>query len=180
MSEVFTPEFYQKLHDDNGGYRRNNWLVDHAKYLKKSDIKSVLEVGCGNGKFLHAGAKIFDEIVGVDWAESGELANLPDNVSFARANILELEFENNQFDLVCSADVLEHFPTEEIEGLVKKLIDAGKYNYHVIACYDDNKSHLTIWKPQQWLNLFHRIDPSFRMKDKFFRNRGDVCVITNM
>jgi|AACY02.3.fsa_nt_gi 2-polyprenyl-3-methyl-5-hydroxy-6-metoxy-1,4-benzoquinol methylase len=180
MSDVFTSEFHQKLHDDNGGYRRNNWLVDHAKYLKKKDIESVLEVGCGNGKFLHAGAKIFDEIVGVDWAESEELGLLPDNASFAKASILDLDFEENQFDLICSSDVLEHFPTEDLKGLVEKLIKSAKYNYHVIACYDDHKSHLTVWKPQQWLNIFHKIDPSFRMKDKFFCSRGDVCVITNM
>src|SRR6185436_7398849 len=94
------------------------------------------------------------KVIGVDWATSPELQNLPDNVQVLRADVVADPIPFGDF--VCSADVLEHFSPSDLDGVVAKLVRAGHYQHHVIACYDDGHSHLSILPPAAWLALFRK------------------------
>jgi hypothetical protein len=108
------------------------------------------------------------------------LDDLPSNVSFVKLDAVKDNLPTA--DLVCSSDVLEHFHPNDIETVVRKLHNAGRHNYHVIACYDDGHSHLTITSPGNWLNLFRAHSYEYRLVDIEAR-RGNpnqlVCVVSN-
>ncbi|WP_311272511.1 MULTISPECIES: hypothetical protein [unclassified Rhizobium] len=176
-----TANDYQRLHDHDRGYQDNNWLVDHCDVISSVKPEVVVEVGCGNGRFLRKIAPLVPNVVGLDWARAPQLAVIPDNVEFRTTDVLKDEIPNGS---VCvSADVLEHFEPHALPALIKKLHEAARFNYHVIACYDDGHSHCSVFHPGQWLALFKTISPDYRLVATITRpGRPDriACVITNI
>lgn len=176
-----TAEGYQQLDDSSKPYQENNWLVGHIDIIRGARPRRVLEVGCGNGRFLRRIAEHVELAIGVDWARSSQLTDLPQNAMFQAANVLVDELPSA--DLCCTADVLEHFEPAKLPGLLRKLHQAAPVNYHVIACYDDGHSHCAVLHPGQWLALFKTIDPAYELVAvTTCPSRPDrmVCVITNL
>src|SRR5262249_5197551 len=120
-----------------------------------------------------------ERIVGVDWAISPVLAELGIANHVERRDITRDDLPNA--DLVCSADVLEHIAPDLLRPTLQRLHNAGKEQYHVIACYDDGHSHLTVMEPRKWLLEFRALSQRYRMIRTSFR-RDDptqlVCVIS--
>ena len=85
-ADCFNSEYYQKLHNNNKYYQRNNWLLDDIQALSSSAIaaKTVIELACGNGHFCRSIAGQYDKVTAIDWAASPELVNLPENVTFLK------------------------------------------------------------------------------------------------
>lgn len=151
--------YYQNLHDTNQAFMVNNWLLTELAQLRKSakEARSILELGCGNGRFLEAAAAHWELVTGVDWAKSRYLENVlleKSNVSFIQADISTLKLDRD-YGLIVSADFLEHLPTNLLPGVIAESLEAGQFNFHKIACYDDGHSHLSILPPESWLGLFH-------------------------
>lgn len=137
----------------------NNWLLTEVAQLRKSakDTDSILELGCGNGRFLEAAAGHWASVTGVDWAKSRYLENVlreKNNVSFLQADISTLKLAQD-YGLIVSADFLEHLPTNLLPSVIAESLRAGRFNFHKIACYDDGHSHLSILPAESWLELFH-------------------------
>lgn len=152
-------EYYQNLHDTNHAFMKNNWLLNELDFIKKiaGDTNSVLELGCGNGRFLELAAGIWQDVTGVDWAVSGYLDNLlrmHENIKFVHADIATLKFQQ-KYDLIVSADFLEHLPKELLGPVITEALRAGRINFHKVACYDDGHSHLSILSPEEWLTIFN-------------------------
>jgi SAM-dependent methyltransferase len=176
-----TADAYQKLHDHDRGYQNNNWLVEHCDVITAARPNTIVEVGCGNGQFLKRAAPQVAQVIGIDWARSPFLSNLPANVEFKTVNVLEDDVPSG--DVCCSADVLEHFVPESLPDLLRKLHQAARFNYHVIACYDDGHSHCAVLHPGQWLALFQTISPDYRLVATIarpMRPQHIACVITNI
>ena len=79
--------------------------------LWPSEVSSVLDAGCGAGHALHRLASFLpDDVIGID-LDDNEVKicqqRFPEYV-FLRADIGELPFEDDQFDLVLCLEVLEH------------------------------------------------------------------------
>ena len=178
--EVLTSEFYDRQHQDIH-YRQNNWLLSELPVVRRIRPGTVVEIGCGNGRFLRAAAPFVDRVIGVDWAESPELADLPGNVQIVRVDVAAGMIPRG--DVICSADVLEHFAPRDIEPVIAKLAGAGPYQHHVIACYDDGHTHLSILPPAGWLALFRRHCATAMLADVHYRRNDPtqiVCVVSNL
>lgn len=174
-------EYYSDVHKSNSSYGNNNWMLEHQARLMDINPISVIEIGCGNGRFIAAIARSGTKALGIDWAKAPGIDDLPDGADFRVCNIITDNIPTG--DLICSADVLEHIPSDAIESVVNKIVKVGPRQFHVISCYDDGHSHLTILPPYMWLSLFRKIDSSFRIDDVWLR-RDDpnqiVVSITNI
>ena len=77
--------------------------------------KTVLECGCGMGRFLEVVAREGAEVVGIDFSVAVESAfqNLRDypNVTIIQADLFNLPLKFEAFDLVYSIGVLHHTPS---------------------------------------------------------------------
>src|SRR5262245_61734829 len=65
-----TSDYYQHIHHTNDAYKTNNWLVSEIHSVLSISPRSILEVGCGNGRFLAAVKGHVELAIGVDWARS--------------------------------------------------------------------------------------------------------------
>jgi SAM-dependent methyltransferase len=170
--------YYQHVHQTNDAYKTNNWLISEIDAILSIAPKSLLEVGCGNGRFLAEIRDRVEQATGVDWARSPILDELGLSRHFALRDITRDELP--KADIVCSADVLEHIAPDLLPATLQHLHDAGHEQYHVIACYDDEHSHLSIMEPDAWLQTFRAISDRYRIVD--LRQRRDdpnqtICVI---
>lgn len=170
--------YYQHIHQTNDAYKGNNWLVSEIDAILSVSPKSILEVGCGNGRFLAAIRGRVERVTGVDWARSPILDELGVSEDFKKCDITRDELP--VADLVCSADVLEHIAPDLLQPTLERLHRAGREQYHVIACYDDGHSHLSIKEPRAWLDTFRSVSERNRIID--IRPRRDdpaqlICVI---
>ena len=138
--------------------------------------KTVLELGCGNGRFTSKAAETAAQVYGVDWARSPQFDDSPENVTFIQADALTATLPSA--DVACSGDVLEHFKPEDVPGLVKKLHNCATVNYHVIACYDDKHSHLTVMPKEWWLSQFAAHDPKYRLLNDGSEKRA-IAIVSN-
>ena len=178
--EALTASFYDQQHED-ADYRRNNWLLDQVETVTRIAPRTIVEIGCGNGRFLRAAAPYAAQVIGVDWAHSPELVDLPDNVTVLRANVATGAVPAG--DVICSADVLEHFAPRDIDAVVSKLAGAGPFQHHVIACYDDGHTHLSILPPAAWLAIFRKYCSTAYLAAVDYRRHDPtqiVCVVSNL
>ena len=178
--EALTASFYDQQHED-ADYRRNNWLLDQVETITRVAPRTIVEIGCGNGRFLRAVAPYAAQVIGVDWAHSPELVDLPDNVTVLRANVATGAVPAG--DVICSADVLEHFAPRDIDAVVSKLAGAGPFQHHVIACYDDGHTHLSILPPAAWLAIFRKYCATAYLAAVDYRRHDPaqiVCVVSNL
>ncbi|WP_439670927.1 class I SAM-dependent methyltransferase [Cupriavidus necator] len=179
-------EYYQQLHDSNAAFQRNNWLLEEISSLRRIGGSSILELGCGNGLFLDVAANYWDTVVGLDWAVSPLIQNVlarHQNVSFVQRDAREYR-PAEKFDIVTSADFLEHLPPEHLSALLINLDQLGENNYHKIACYDDGHSHLSILDAETWLGLFNRssLRNDYRIVSKSYRKgnpNSEIIIISN-
>jgi SAM-dependent methyltransferase len=174
-----TSDYYQNVHQTNDAYKANNWLLSELDTILSIEPKTVIEVGCGNGRFLAAIKGRVELVIGVDWARSPVLDELGLSGNFRHCDITKHELP--QADIVCSADVLEHIAPDLLAPTLQRLDRAGHHQYHLIACYDDGHSHLSIMPPDAWLLTFQAVSNRYRLVDTRQR-RGDpsqlICVIS--
>ncbi len=179
--------YYQFLHEVNNGYKENNWLVNDINEIRRAGGRSLLEVGCGNGRFLELAAKEWDRVYGIDWARSPILDKILENnekIDFARSDINDWTFDD-QYDVIISADVLEHLKEDDLRPLIKKMLRSGRVNYHKIACFDDGHSHLSIFSPERWLDIFQSVEggSEIRLKEEITGDMEGVkvkAILTNL
>ncbi len=81
---------------------------------------SVLDIGCGFGSGSLMAAKNCGEVDGIDISEKAVSIARDrarkmglNNVRFNVGDALNLDFQDNHFDWVCSKDVIEHFRLED-------------------------------------------------------------------
>lgn len=186
VAEPQSPEergsaYYQHLHAENHLYQQNNWMVAAVFEIAAAKPATLMELGAGNGLFTRSIAGHVDSVIAVDWAKSPMMTDLPANCRFLQADITRDDLP--RADIVCSADVLEHLAFDALEPTIRKWCALAPLQHHIIACYDDGHSHLTIMPPGFWLYLFKRCDSSFGLKAIEVRRNDPkqvVCTISNL
>ncbi len=167
---------YKTLHETNPGYQNNNWMLDEIDFIRSLNLVSILEVGCGNGKFLEEICNFYSKTIGIDLVRS-PLIN-PIKYQFYQKDVYQDDLPF-QTDLLVSADVMEHFREEEIPKLIEKFSKVSDRQFHIIACYDDGYSHETIKSPDEWLKLFACVSDKFQLRWIKKRKERNICLISN-
>ncbi len=108
---------------------------------------TVLEVGCGSGRFLKYLINKAGFIVGVDPSHavfaSDNLLGKAENVMLVKASANDLPFENESFDFVYSIGVLHHIPDtyKAMKACVDK-VKKGGYFFTYLYYNLDNRGFL--------------------------------------
>ena len=118
--------------DSNAGHHHQYLLNPLKQLLLKSSYpphkkSRILDLGCGNGSLTNLIAQQGYEVIGVEESLSGvKLANQNyPNCKFIQGSIYNLLFSEleNQFDVVVSAEVIEHlFYPRELAKAAKKCL----------------------------------------------------------
>lgn len=104
------------------------------------DVKSILDVGCGNGLITNALPKEID-VVGFDRSEAALRYVQRQKVV---GDIKSLPFEDESFDLVMANDIIEHLTLEEREQGLKELARvASKYIIITVPFLEDLNQGMT-------------------------------------
>jgi len=172
---------YRELHEHNKHYQTNNWLMDEWEFLTDRLSGSIVEIGCGNGRFLVKAGEHFTRAIGVDWVAAPGIRQALD--SGAHIEFIEADLTKNALDVradACvSADVLEHIAPESIHWVIGRMNDVAPAQFHKIACYPDEWRHPSVFSADEWLAHFQRSDPAFRiLKTEHRRGKEDQPVVT--
>ncbi len=101
--------------------------LDVAQALKSiipADVRTILDAGCGSGIVTNTLVDQWD-VMGCDISQTA-LAQV--NAPTVLADLTDLPFEDNQFDLVLSSDVIEHIPDDVYRSAIDEIARvAGKY-----------------------------------------------------
>jgi 2-polyprenyl-3-methyl-5-hydroxy-6-metoxy-1,4-benzoquinol methylase len=107
-------------------------LLHKAATPTSNNQPQILDIGCGNGSLSHWIAQQGYDVTGVEESPSGvEQArqNFP-QCQFISSSVYDLPSEllNNQFDIVISAEVIEHlfYPKELVKAAKKSLKPGGR------------------------------------------------------
>jgi 2-polyprenyl-3-methyl-5-hydroxy-6-metoxy-1,4-benzoquinol methylase len=114
------------------GYRYFGGIKIVLDQLKKFSFDSLLDVGCGDGRFLREISLRYSDVrlLGIDKSKRAiSLANaINDFVTYKECNLLENSL-NGDFDIATAIEVLEHIPPDKIsvflEAIAKSIKDKG-------------------------------------------------------
>ena len=132
-----------------------NLLV--PEILKLVNPKSVVDIGCGLGNFLHVFKKNgVKEVLGVNgpWVEKNLLFEYIEPEEFLEANLEKEIVLNKKFDLVVSLEVAEHLAEDAAENYVNTLVNAGNIILFSAALPGQGgQNHLN----EQWLTYWEKL-----------------------
>jgi len=118
-------KIYEELDWENLSEKVLKEKIQIIKDVIPKEVKTILDIGCGNGVITNELGKYFD-VTGLDRSEKA--------LSFVKTKKLKascdnIPVENNSFDLVFSSELLEHLTdeifyktVEEIKRITKKYI----------------------------------------------------------
>jgi len=137
----------KSLYSDNP-YSRKEYKLQMNEvldYLKTLEFSSVLEYGCGYGRYTRLLLQNFKiksyvatELSQDSIKEAKKLNREFDNVEFKIATIKDLNFDE-KFNLVLGIEVLQHIKEEEIQTCIDKLVNLSKKHIVNIDSYLDVK-----------------------------------------
>lgn len=112
---------------------------ERKSMFNKNDLngKLVLDAGCGNGRYSYAAYKYGAKVIAIDLSKSVEAAfeNTKgiNNISVVQADLFNLPFRENTFDVIFSIGVLHHTPSakKSFLSLVKTLKSGGSTSIHL-------------------------------------------------
>lgn len=157
-------DLYDRLSRFGWYYPKNKWEFDHGlELVRQYRPRSVLEVGCGAGEFLHRLQNCVSKVAGIDIN--------PNAIELARAKGLQVsgrgihEMEET-FDMIFLFQVLEHLerPGEFVGKLAQRLNPGGHLVLAVpnpngfmkdveVVFLDMPPHHYTCWSAEALENL---------------------------
>ncbi len=104
---------------------RSHDLLKYIDSISREDVEvnHSLDIGARDGHFSLLLAEYFEKVTALDL----EKPLIPhEKISCVRGDVTDLNFEDNQFDLVLCAEVLEHIPSSLLKNAVAELSRVSK------------------------------------------------------
>jgi ubiquinone/menaquinone biosynthesis C-methylase UbiE len=112
---------YSKIADTYNKRYNENYLVNIEKEIKEiisaNNYKSILEAGCGTGRWISSLEEVSKNIFGLDYSHDmlSIAKSKKSNLNLVNADAVHIPFKDNFFDLIFCVNAIHHFP------------DKGKY-----------------------------------------------------
>jgi SAM-dependent methyltransferase len=164
--------------------RKLRWGYEYLSYLRfvlarleRVGFGSLLDVGCGEGRFLREVSKRFSgkRLLGVDFsARAVEYARLLNpGLDFVRADIARGAEPSERFDVLTLIETLEHVPPVEsgefVSGLRRRTNDGGTL---VVSVPSKNiKMSAKHYQHFDLDSLASALAPHFRVEEHYYLNR---------
>jgi SAM-dependent methyltransferase len=164
--------------------RKLRWGYEYLSYLRfvlarleRAEFDSLLDVGCGEGRFLREVSRRFTgkRLLGVDFsARAVEYARLLNpGLSFVRADIARGSEPAERFDVVTLIETLEHIPPAEsgafVSGLRRRTNDGGLL---VVSVPSVNiKMSAKHYRHFDLGTLTTALAPYFKVEEHYYLNR---------
>ena len=172
-------------------YRVLDWGYIYASYIKFviSQIKkkrpfSILDVGCGAGRFLFYVRKNLKNVklTGIDYSSRAILfakAFCPD-IEFILGDILNDDLLREKYDIITLIEVLEHIPSADISFLLKRISEKINNDGFLFVTVPSKNKNLNPKHYQHFdLNsLRQMLEPQFRIENTYFLNK--MCFWDNL
>ncbi len=132
----------KEVYDTVYSKEKQQYIGSHqpkVDYLVKwaSDAQgTVLDLGCGMGRYLKALEEIGKEVFGVELSEVCCKTYLQD-LPHENTDILSYALRGKKYNKVYSCDVLEHFPPEELTEVLKAITNLGDKFLFLVATGSD-------------------------------------------
>lgn len=105
------------------GYEYISYIYFVIKKLNEIKFNSLIDIGCGDGKFLNEVQNNFKNklLSGIDYSKRAiQYANLMNpNLRYICGDILKGEFIKKQFDVTTLIEVLEHIAPHDIDNFIR-------------------------------------------------------------
>lgn len=126
------------------GYRYLGGIKVVLDNLENKKFKSLIDLGCGDGRFLREVQKYYPEceICGIDYSEKAiKLAQaLNPGITFQSLNIIE-EVINKKYDIATAIEVLEHIPPKDLQKFIKSTYSLlNKNGLFILTVPHENKN----------------------------------------
>ena len=146
---------------------KDRWESITQKKVESLKSKTVLDVGCGSGRFLEVIAPYCEDLVGIDMSNAVDvsrenLINKFPNVHFLQADLNDMPFKEGSFDLIYSIGVLHHTPS--LEKALKSLLKFLKPGGELIIWVYGPRFPLRILPHDIIRYIFCRLDPKITLK----------------
>jgi SAM-dependent methyltransferase len=123
-------------------------LPDFLKFVENSkfEIKNVLDIGCGDGRYLEYLKKAGFKIAGIDSSKTAiELArkNLGNEFDLICAEMFKHDLPADEYDLIYSISSIHHGFKKDVSKLVEKIYDSlvmGGFAFITLPDINDIKS----------------------------------------
>ncbi len=132
----FYNDYYEKLHTNKGEVtsiekKRINTTIN----LIPENVKSLLDVGCGDGRIVNCLAGKYEKIYGLDISHNA-LEKVKTNK--IHGSLEKLPFLDNSFDILLCTEVLEHLPYPIYKKAIKEIERVSKKYILVTVPYNEN------------------------------------------
>lgn len=123
----YIPQYQNSKFQQNFNF---SWGFEYLSYLhfiidqiKLNPTSSILDVGCGDGRFLHEAQKQLNNtnLYGIDYSQKAiDLAKaINPHIQFIAGDIKDNKILNKKFELITLIETLEHIPPEESASFLK-------------------------------------------------------------
>jgi SAM-dependent methyltransferase len=167
-------------------HRNLPWGYEYLTYVDfvldrvaQIGFESLLDVGCGDGRFLREASRRFPDkrLAGIDYSPRAiEMAgSINPGIEFVAGDVTDPGVLDGTFDVVTLIEVLEHIPPDQashfLAGVARRLSRGGR----LIVTVPSNNRPV---RPKHYRHfdlesLREALSPHFAIQEHFFLNRHD-------
>jgi SAM-dependent methyltransferase len=169
---------WDKIYQDykNGGEEyatlKKGLIPEFIEFIKNNDFrnKNVLDIGCGNGKYLVFLKSLGFKVAGIDSSPTAVAMTkeaLGDDSGILGANMYEYTPPTSHYDLIISIAAIHHGLKKQVNDAIQRVYDALAPGGHFFITLPDNSgsAHWTIMADHREIEPGTRVPLSGPEKD---------------
>lgn len=156
FDRLYGTDYYRRILDDDA-------LADSRAFAQevrdRVEVQSVIDFGCGPGRFLLPFYENGIEIHGVDASSIAQSESVVPTENIEQHDLRNPYNSNTDFDIALCIEVLEHLPQDASETVVNSIAQASDVAIVTAAPPGQGGTHHVNERPATyWINKFEEVD----------------------